>query len=337
MDRDDWPVRHTEILVESGFSGSHVVFDGDHEAAGIVGKPGKKNVARAGWHSYTGASQLVLGFTLEDAEIAPTATQTCTAKGSTWPVGAKWGSRLYGLRDATVRRVWTHGLHCSTDGHAFYHSTAGGEHLFEHCLMENLAGQALQLRCDVGKHGGPWQGPNIAGKTTIREVAALDCGQGEGRGSYPFTLWALGRPDSLHDIEIERCYVRNAWAVPDGKGYRGYGVLLIQNPDSVQTHTMPSVTIHHFVAHTEQNDRYVFINGVANLIVTDCKFTANGGNDKIELDRVDYPQYVGMQPVESVIWKRNQGNAQVFWRGQQIARADEEFEISGGQVWKRTP
>ena len=244
-----------------------------------------------------------------------------------------WALRGYDMIDARIEGTEITGFGVVTpkhdEGHAIYFNVAGAFTVLDSHLHHN-GGQAIQLVNRPGESVLP-AGP-AAGEIRIERTRIAENGFNPDRGGFQVSIFGTGQSITLRDVEIvaghddtEHDRGRTAGGLlieaesPDGKRAvwwkprpqpEGWVVPFTQGPTVLERVT---------VDHRSPNKPLVQIKGCESLTVTDSTFV--GG--KVVLD---HPAKPGRNSGR-IVWKGNQGTAELIVRGRSVGRVDQDYEF----------
>jgi hypothetical protein len=262
-----------------------------------------------------------------------------------------WGLRGYDMRDTRLAGVEITGFGRPTDehdeGHAIYFNLAGSLTL-EDCYIHHNGGQGSQLVNRPGESRLP-RGP-AAGTILVERTWYHENGFNPDRGGFQLSIFGTGQDVFLKDVEIVAG--RDGTAFPDGKTG---GALLIEaegfhdNADTcwwsdqapgkpadpaeaaqAEAPAEPEIPFTNGLVHLENvlidhvnpNRAIAQIKGCSELVVRGSTFVSGQVN-------LDDPTKPGRNSGR-IEWSGNQGDAEVFLRGERIGTASEDFVAVDG-------
>ncbi|MEX1024554.1 MAG: hypothetical protein WD226_05700 [Planctomycetota bacterium] len=255
---------------------------------------------------------------------------------------AYWGVRAYDLVDAVFERVEITGFGVVTDqhdeGHAVYLNPLG-DVAFLDCHFHHNGGQAIQLVRRPTESVEP-EGP-APGTITVARTRLAENGFNPDRGAFQLSIFGTGQDVTLTDVEI----IAGHDPAVDWPGGLTGGALLIESdgfqmrPRGPNTWWRPAELPADFEApfttgraeltrlrihHKNPNRPVVQIKGCRELLVTDSEFAEGDIH-------LDLPRKPGREN-GSITWTGNRGEARVFWRGDYVGPAWQDFQVRGGKL-----
>jgi hypothetical protein len=246
-----------------------------------------------------------------------------------------WGVRGYDMANTLFERVEITGFGAITwrhdEGHAMYLNVSDSLTIVD-CDIHHNGGQGLQL---VNRPNESVFGSRAAlGSVQIRHTRFHENGFNPDRGGFQVSIFGTGQAIRMEDVEIVAGYD----ATPYPTGFTGGGLLIEAegyNPARPERRVwwrpaeLPDDWVEPFaqgatelvgvrIQHRRPDKPLMQVKGCETLVVTDGLFS--GG--RVELDRLDKPG----RDCGYVQWKRNRGDAQVYYKGELVGRADQDFE-----------
>lgn len=247
-----------------------------------------------------------------------------------------WGVRAYDMVDTLFERVEITGFGRVTprhdEGHAIYMNVLGALTITG-CDIHHNGGQALQLVNRPAESVLP-PAPG-SGTIAIRGTSIRENGFNPDRAGFQVSIFGTGHDVVLDDVEIiagrdETLFPRNQTG----------GALVIE-PEAFQpTRPQPNVwwrpkelpegfvtpftqgsvqLTRVVIDHVNPNRPIVQIKGCRELVVQGCTFVSG----RIDIDLPNKPG----RECGFVSWKDNRGDAEVFYRGERLGLASEDFVV----------
>jgi hypothetical protein len=282
-----------------------------------------RSARRSGLATYTGV--LHEDWTLRDVTVVP-------AEG----VRTLWGMRVYEISDWLLERVEIaymgvpgDGGRSGREGHAFYGNVAG-DLTFDNCWIHHNRGQAIQVVARPRSGTAP-----AVGKLTVRNSLLQENGFDSDRAAFAVTVHG---PGSEYDVELEDVRIE-ALRLPDHQGHDGRvrnsrGGICIAPVGNLPNEpvwydaedppfTNGRVTLNNvLVAMRRPAQALGLFRGIRELEVTGCAFYGGEGSEVV----IDAPGKPG-RDCGRVVWKGNQGDATLVYRGRALGPVSGDYEL----------